>query len=254
MLDVHPPHEALHTLKGFVIHIVAIVIGLLIAVALEQSVEFLHHRHQRLQLEEQMHEMFEDNTQVIAADIERLTALHGYLADLATAIAARRHGQPVPAAPSADDPRGGIVIQFPSLAPYEAAKENGTVALLSTQRIRLYNRVALQRELLRNVYERWFEDLAAVDAFRKRFDYSFGSSVRGEIDLAALSPAELTEYQALIGTVMSRVDWMIKRLGIFAAMGRAILDGARDDNDLARRALASPDADSNKERLPSASQ
>jgi hypothetical protein len=205
-------------------------------------------------LEEQMHEMFEDNTQVIAADIERLTALHGYLADLATAIAARRHGQPVPAAPSADDPRGGIVIQFPSLAPYEAAKENGTVALLSTQRIRLYNRVALQRELLRNVYERWFEDLAAVDAFRKRFDYSFGSSVRGEIDLAALSPAELTEYQALIGTVMSRVDWMIKRLGIFAAMGRAILDGARDDNDLARRALASPDADSNKERLPSASQ
>ena len=40
----------------------------------------------------------------------------------------------------------------------------------------------------------------------------------------------------------------------FAAMGRAILDGARDDNDLARRALASPDADSNKERLPSASQ
>jgi hypothetical protein len=78
--------------------------------------------------------------------------------------------------------------------------------------------------------------------------------VRGEIDLAALSPAELTEYQALIGTVMSRVDWMIKRLGIFAAMGRAILDGARDDNDLARRALASPDADSNKERLPSASQ
>jgi hypothetical protein len=242
MLDVHPPHEAVHTWKGFLIHIVAIVIGLLIAVALEQTVEFFHHRHQRLQLEEQMHELFEDNTQVIAADIERLTALHAYLADLATSVSARRHGQSGPAAPAVDDPRSGILIQFPSLAPYEAAKENGTVALLSNQRIRLYNRVALQRDLMRSLYERWFEDLAAIDAFRKRFDYSFDSNIRGGIDLAALSPAELTEYQALIGTLMSRVDWMIKRLRIFAAEGRAILDGARDENELTTILHASPEA------------
>jgi hypothetical protein len=42
MLDVHPPHEAIHTWKAFLIHIVAIVIGLLIAVGLEQTVEFFH--------------------------------------------------------------------------------------------------------------------------------------------------------------------------------------------------------------------
>jgi hypothetical protein len=76
MLDLHPAHETLHTWKDFPIHIVAIVTGLLIAVGLEQTVEFFHHRHQRLQLEEQMHELFEDNAQVIACDIERLTALH----------------------------------------------------------------------------------------------------------------------------------------------------------------------------------
>jgi hypothetical protein len=242
MLDVHPAHETLHTWKDFSIHIVAIVIGLLIAVGLEQTVEFFHHRHQRLQLEEQMHELFEDNAQVIASDIERLTALHAYLADLATAVSARRHGQPASAGPAPDDPRSGILMQFPSLAPYEAAKENGTVALLSTNRIRLYNRVALQRDLMRSVYERWFEDLAAIDAFRKRFDYSLDTSIRGGIDLAALSPAELTEYQTLIGALMSRVDWMIKRLRIFAAEGRAILEGAGDEKELTKRLTASPDA------------
>jgi|ERR1700683_2088452 len=94
MLDVHPPHEALHTWKAFLIQIVAIVIGLLIAVGLEQTVEFFHHRHQRLQLEEQMHEIFEDNAQVIATDIKVLTTLHAYLADLSTAIAARRRTLP----------------------------------------------------------------------------------------------------------------------------------------------------------------
>jgi hypothetical protein len=46
MLDVHVPREALYTWKGFFIHIATIVIGLLIAIGLEQTVEFFHHRHQ----------------------------------------------------------------------------------------------------------------------------------------------------------------------------------------------------------------
>jgi hypothetical protein len=44
MLDVHAPHEVLHAWKGFFIHIATIVVGLFIAVALEQSVEALN-RH-----------------------------------------------------------------------------------------------------------------------------------------------------------------------------------------------------------------
>jgi hypothetical protein len=46
MLDVHPPHEAVHTWKDFFIHIATIVCGLLIAVGLEQTVEYFHHRHE----------------------------------------------------------------------------------------------------------------------------------------------------------------------------------------------------------------
>ena len=37
MLDVHPPHEVTHTWKDFFIHIATIVVGLLIAIGLEQS-------------------------------------------------------------------------------------------------------------------------------------------------------------------------------------------------------------------------
>ncbi len=46
MLDVHAPHEPIHTWKSFFIHIATIVVGLLIAVGLEQAVELVHHRHQ----------------------------------------------------------------------------------------------------------------------------------------------------------------------------------------------------------------
>jgi hypothetical protein len=46
MLDVHPPHEAAHTWKDFFIHIATIVVGLCIAVGLEQMVQFFHHKHE----------------------------------------------------------------------------------------------------------------------------------------------------------------------------------------------------------------
>jgi hypothetical protein len=46
MLDVHAPHEAIGTWRAFFVHLATIVIGLLIAVGLEQSVEYFHHRHQ----------------------------------------------------------------------------------------------------------------------------------------------------------------------------------------------------------------
>ena len=46
MLDVHAPHESVRTWRDFFIHIAAIAVGLLIALGLEQTVEYFHHRHQ----------------------------------------------------------------------------------------------------------------------------------------------------------------------------------------------------------------
>jgi hypothetical protein len=54
MLDVHPPHQAAHTWKDFFIHIATICIGLLIAIGLEQTVEAIHHTHQRHELLDQL--------------------------------------------------------------------------------------------------------------------------------------------------------------------------------------------------------
>jgi hypothetical protein len=54
MLDVHPPHASVHTWKDFLLHMTTIVLGLLIAIGLEQSVEWMHHREQRHQLLEQL--------------------------------------------------------------------------------------------------------------------------------------------------------------------------------------------------------
>ena len=66
MLDVHAPHETVHTWKDFFVHMGAICLGLLIAIGLEQSVEYFHHRHlaaearRALLTERQQNEMAND--------------------------------------------------------------------------------------------------------------------------------------------------------------------------------------------------
>jgi hypothetical protein len=71
MLDVHSPHEVVHTWKDFFIHIATIVVGLLIAIGLEQAVEYFHHRHQASEMAEMLREESSKNRDVAKFDIER---------------------------------------------------------------------------------------------------------------------------------------------------------------------------------------
>jgi hypothetical protein len=69
MLDVHPPHQAAHSWKDFFIHIITIVIGLLIAIGLEQTVEFVHHRNEVRETREALKQEREENRKLFAVDI-----------------------------------------------------------------------------------------------------------------------------------------------------------------------------------------
>jgi len=238
MLEVHAPQEALHTWKGFFIHIATIVIGLFIAVGLEQTVEFFHHRHLRDQLEEQMREVFAGDLHSDANSIEKLSELRAYLLQIRTAISARLDGKEEPLPPPANDSRMASFTIFPNLAPYEAAKENGTVAYLPTARIRIYNRVAFQRELMATVREHWFDGFAALSAFNERYTDSTGSLEMGGVstapDLTKLSRTELVQYLSVVAALIKKTDLMVDRYRLFDRECQAILDGVRDEDALLR--------------------
>jgi len=77
MLDVHPPHEPINTWKGFALHIATIVIGLLIAVGLEQTVEYFHHRNEVREAREALAAEHEENIRRYHVNV------HGHLLRLA---------------------------------------------------------------------------------------------------------------------------------------------------------------------------
>jgi len=79
MLDVHAPHEAVRTWKDFLIHIATIVIGLLIAVALEQTVEFFHHRQEVTETRAALHEEMQNNIALFHRNVEGHIMTMAYL-------------------------------------------------------------------------------------------------------------------------------------------------------------------------------
>jgi hypothetical protein len=65
MLDVHAPDHKLHGVRDFVIHLLTITVGLLIALALENAAETLHHRHQRVEAETLTRQELQGNRELL---------------------------------------------------------------------------------------------------------------------------------------------------------------------------------------------
>src|SRR5205807_10431000 len=94
MLDVHPPHERVHSWTQFFIHIAAITIGLLIAIGLEQTVVYFHHRHQLQEARRELAVELETNRRVVGINLE---ATRKVMADLDADMAVLRAPQISPA-------------------------------------------------------------------------------------------------------------------------------------------------------------
>jgi hypothetical protein len=121
-----------------------------------------------------MHDVFGFDQGVLVQSIDNQATFRDYLVELRAAIVAIRAGEKGVAQPPADDPRMRLFGGAPSFAPYEAAKENGTIALLPAEEIRLFNRIVFQRELYDTERDHWLWSLVDLSAFHERFVDSRG--------------------------------------------------------------------------------
>jgi hypothetical protein len=138
MLDVHPAHHAASTWRDFFIHIATISLGLLIAIGLEQTVEWFHHRHQLHQLEAGLHTEGLRNLHVALDNIHsselRRNIDAAQYAELVNA--ARQHRAPA-TLPSSQ----GTNYAKPAYAVWAVAQQAGTSALLPREDAQRYVRL-----------------------------------------------------------------------------------------------------------------
>jgi hypothetical protein len=193
MLDVHPPHHAATTWRDFFIHIATIVIGLIIAVGIEQTVEFIHHRHQVAETRELLRNEREDNRQAFARDTKDFRFVSAVLENNLQVLA---YLQQHPGTP--DEKLPGTLLWLFSGALYqstvwEAAQSSGVTSLMPREEVaemqKLYGQFHKIGESNR---ETW---LAIADAER----YSL-------IDwrLSDLTPAQINEITTLTQIAMTK--------------------------------------------------
>jgi hypothetical protein len=140
MIDIHAPHESMHSWRDILLHLAIVVAGILIAIGLEQSIEWLHHREQRNDLIRQLRTESEDDLRIFDKDRQAAITL---LAWDQNAIAALRNAAPRDGTIDVTLPSGQSLAPrtVPEWAAWPLAQTNGTAALLSDKLARIYQRL-----------------------------------------------------------------------------------------------------------------
>jgi hypothetical protein len=96
MLEVHPAHHAASTWREFFIHIATIVLGLLIAIGLEQTVEYIHHLRELHAAREELRSELEEDIAIADRDLKAIHDLQARLnTDVALLLARRATNNPL---------------------------------------------------------------------------------------------------------------------------------------------------------------
>ena len=148
MLDVHPAHATISGWRDFFIHIVIVFIGLGLAISLQQTVEYLHHRHQVAETRRALLQERAENRRTFAAQTR---AWHRTVAELQNNLLVFQYLQQHPGTPQEKLP--GVLLWNVSelafsTAVWDAARESGVIALMPREEIEGYNDLynALNRE------------------------------------------------------------------------------------------------------------
>src|ERR1700734_797878 len=94
MLDVHPPHEKMHGFKDFLLHVLTITIGLLIALGLEGCVEHWKQRELKKDDDTKLRQEIRDNAKEITLVHNANATEQANLKSLADFRSARQKNQP----------------------------------------------------------------------------------------------------------------------------------------------------------------
>jgi hypothetical protein len=145
MLDVHPPHEKIHGFRDFLLHMLTITLGLLIALGLEGCVEWNHHRHLRNEAEANLRQEIEDNQKDLAMVRASIDEEQKNLKEIAEALELRIEGKPI----NKSSLRFGMKIATLREASWETASSTGAFGYMEYVLVKRYAAVyQLQRQFV----------------------------------------------------------------------------------------------------------
>src|SRR6185437_5895299 len=136
MIDIHPPHQGVMTRREVLTHLAIVVAGILIAIGLEQAVEFFHHRHQ---VAETMGALKEERQQNIKRFAHGTAAFHAqtirYQTNLAVLLYIKAHPASLPVSWPGEINWHTVEVSFSDSA-WTTAQQDNVTALMPQQEVR----------------------------------------------------------------------------------------------------------------------
>jgi hypothetical protein len=222
MIDIHPPQHAPMTKREFFVHLFIVVLGILIAIGLEQAVELIHRHHQANELRQgaivDAHIYLHDVDQNRAANTRQIEDLTTRIQQVRDSLSQAR-----PLSPPAYRP--AISVSTIRLGNLSAAKASGLINLLTVDEINSASDAEVGAVKSEALKERAQQAATKRIAFEQRFQTSFPS---GPFDFSHITPAQLDEY---LGLLLDERVRRIETLAYLELMHRgteAYLSGQRD--------------------------
>ena len=238
MIDIHPPQHAPMTRREFFTHLFIVILGILIAIGLEQTVEALHHRHEREALIEDFHHECSGNLQVFDFDLDVLRqGIAWQRASLAALRNAQPHGGYI--AVTMPQPPAQNNLQAPSRSVWSVARTSGKVDLLPENLAEVFDRVDGQGEHWNDVVR------PGGDAFQRM--KSFGDRTGSALNTGAtihLTLAQRDDAATVIDNLLTQYEqerlWLARWQGASLSVLRGVQSRADMVDDIRRATAASP--------------
>ncbi len=211
MLDVHPPHEKVHGIRDFLLHVFTMTVGLFIALFLEGCMERHHKAELRQEAEENLRLEIEDNQKALGDWLMVMGEEQTQLKHALDFVAAKKAGK--------DYDISGIQLGYSltSLrdASWKTAGATGALGLMDYKQVQRYAGVYEVQDEVMRLSHATFDDSLKVQAY---VVYAFNPATATATDLAAGEPL-LRDTLANL-TALSQVG-----TGLEKAYGRVLGNG-----------------------------
>lgn len=158
-MDVHPPHGAVHSIKEFMVHMLAITLGLLIALGLESGVEWLHHRRMVREARENIAQEMRDNRESLEKELAALPVEEEQLERVITVLTDLEHGRK----PTKDIAHMRWIMVRLGDSAWETSGSTGATAHMTYRVAKRYSRAYEVQEMFNEVMNRYI--LARAEMF-----------------------------------------------------------------------------------------